>query len=988
MAYKIKKKQAKNKGAMGVVDEVYDMGEDIVQRANPFSMSGRSLGYSDEAQENVRKGKHKVLSPHLKMLGQKDIPMKKEKKQKMKGKIAVMLLMSVFLLSFSSALQTCEKTSSLSCFDDVTENSVIATSKWVLDYSTDEDFFLWIDDPKTRRTEVCLLNNTATGLNELDQHKNLYDRDGELIIQLNRHRVRSSESGFDRDYYGFCRMIANDDVDYIKFGNHSTVVTYEDDTLEVIDINGTVLQDITLTENTDQCLVNCYARGHSVLYEDGILFEDFDFVDINGDLVDLSSGQISLKVEQEENVSIPYYAQTCTDFLGVDNATYEVCEYDLSCSNVTVENETFEVCSRVLEGYNYEIIDTSYYEPYDLSILSAGAYDWQISANKEAETEIDWAVSFQGFDTDTIRQYWAWWNSDWEYKKTISNLTGNITGLYSIDKEVGMNTAFTDVRFLDSATNSIELNYSIARYKNGSGLAFENLNTTGLVSYYKLDEVSGAVLDSYGSNDGTNFGATTSIGGIINTAYDFENSNNDYIDLGTGVGFTNEDMTLNTWVYLEDNGANYQTFIGGQLYGYALYMYHNDGDKLGFGKGGVGEIRATTGGHIPYNEWSMITVTYDQVANEVSFYYNGIADLNNPYNYSDEFNSGINYYLGRGSSTTIMHEGGLDEVAFWSRVLDSQEIIKNYNAQAVDFRVNTLGFSSIDMFYGNDLVTASTQSASKTYFEPVSAYYFDDGFTDYVSGYHATNVGTTHTTGYVDGGFDFAGGSAKMTLDIPANTIGTGEFTLAGWIYPRDTGENPLITTYAGTSTDMVFRIVGGSTIDFNLGVNGGSCPLNTWCHIVATRDSSNDLTLYLDGQVIDTGNSVANVDPNGNWELGFRKGNPTNQYLNGIVDEVLVYDKALTSDQVEALYTFGTSSFVLEDEEIEVIEIPTISQNNGVDLYGIMESSGAGLGIFMTMLAIAFPILLFGFMIVGLVFAVGYAFATLLTKSNLFNHK
>src|SRR6056297_1422363 len=63
--------------------------------------------------------------------------------------------------------------------------------------------------------------------------------------------------------------------------------------------------------------------------------------------------------------------------------------------------------------------------------------------------------------------------------------------------------------------------------------------TPSLTSYYKLDGTSGDVIDSHGTNDGTNNGATRGETGKINDAFDFDGSN-DYIqtpnimEIGTG----------------------------------------------------------------------------------------------------------------------------------------------------------------------------------------------------------------------------------------------------------------------------------------------------------------------------------------------------------------------------------------------------------------------------------------------------------------------
>lgn len=55
----IKKKRKKceeGDDIMSVVDDIYGVGEDVVQRANPFTLAGNSMGYSDEKQKRIRKG--------------------------------------------------------------------------------------------------------------------------------------------------------------------------------------------------------------------------------------------------------------------------------------------------------------------------------------------------------------------------------------------------------------------------------------------------------------------------------------------------------------------------------------------------------------------------------------------------------------------------------------------------------------------------------------------------------------------------------------------------------------------------------------------------------------------------------------------------------------------------------------------------------------------------------------------------------------------
>ena len=60
-------------------------------------------------------------------------------------------------------------------------------------------------------------------------------------------------------------------------------------------------------------------------------------------------------------------------------------------------------------------------------------------------------------------------------------------------------------------------NYKYASFKLGSHSTNIDL-TSGLVSYYSLQETSGDVIDSHGTNNGINNGATRGVTGIINNA--------------------------------------------------------------------------------------------------------------------------------------------------------------------------------------------------------------------------------------------------------------------------------------------------------------------------------------------------------------------------------------------------------------------------------------------------------------------------------------
>ena len=70
----------------------------------------------------------------------------------------------------------------------------------------------------------------------------------------------------------------------------------------------------------------------------------------------------------------------------------------------------------------------------------------------------------------------------------------------------------------------------------------------GLVSYWELDETSGDVIDSHGSNEGTNVNATRGVSGKINTAFEF-NGTNAWVNIPDDPTLKNYDsFTVSAWI--------------------------------------------------------------------------------------------------------------------------------------------------------------------------------------------------------------------------------------------------------------------------------------------------------------------------------------------------------------------------------------------------------------------------------------------------------
>jgi len=205
-----------------------------------------------------------------------------------------------------------------------------------------------------------------------------------------------------------------------------------------------------------------------------------------------------------------------------------------------------------------------------------------------------------------------------------------------------------------------------------------NLNTN-LVSYYKLDESSGSVLDADGSNDGTNYGATPHVTGKINTAYDFDGID-DYIDLGSGLITENAEVTINVWVKSNDP-SEYSEIIGqtADSAGRQMLAIQQSSGKFRLVGCESDETQIFVSSTTDVTtSWQMVTLVRD--SNSYDIYVNGNYENTATWDGTDITNSNPIQIGRRGTpSSGLQFDGKIDEVGIWDRVLTSSEVTQLYN---------------------------------------------------------------------------------------------------------------------------------------------------------------------------------------------------------------------------------------------------------------------------------------------------------------------
>jgi hypothetical protein len=190
---------------------------------------------------------------------------------------------------------------------------------------------------------------------------------------------------------------------------------------------------------------------------------------------------------------------------------------------------------------------------------------------------------------------------------------------------------------------------------------------------------------------------------------------------------------------------------------------------------------------------------------------------------------------------------------------------------------------------------------------------------DATSTYHIT--GTTEAGKFGNGG-NFDGADDYVNIGSPTVLDDMYELTYSAWIYPTADGDRDMLSKadyykefrLAGTSPNMYLRVCAASTLSENSACSNssaGSITLNTWQHVTATYNHNGDqiARLYINGQEVSYSlqekfEGALESDASGDLNLG-RRGNGS-RYFSGSIDEVRIYNRALTPAEVQSLYKWA----------------------------------------------------------------------------------
>jgi len=400
----------------------------------------------------------------------------------------------------------------------------------------------------------------------------------------------------------------------------------------------------------------------------------------------------------------------------------------------------------------------------------------------------------------------------------------------------------------------------------------------------------------------------------------------DKVDLGSdkpndGTGA----ITISAWI----NPTTFGEGSKGRIIGNgSLYFYVNDSnDRLTLSRDNDQELHSANDS-ISTGVLQHVVVISDSDGDNTNFYINGSLSGTANQDATAPVAGSSNTFIGNSNAGDRTFHGIINEVAIWDSVLTLAEIQAIFNdGVALDVSSDSGNYeSSGDLvgYWRNNVL--HTDGKWKDLTE-------SDG-----SGNNGTITGSPDTILLPEGttsGKDILGfplthtNNGWLNLDeleyvnVPQSSpleFGTGNFSVECWMKTTDSASTMGLVSYGDRNDGAGWSLIKDATnVDFY--IDDGSTQVGTegtsnvtdgdWHHIVVSVDKSANQILYVDNVAEDTDavTSVGNIDTNDVDVIAIGRYHHNDawfRYFNGSIDEVKIYNKALSSAEVTKNYKHG----------------------------------------------------------------------------------
>ncbi|MDO8592254.1 MAG: DUF2341 domain-containing protein [bacterium] len=445
----------------------------------------------------------------------------------------------------------------------------------------------------------------------------------------------------------------------------------------------------------------------------------------------------------------------------------------------------------------------------------------------------------------------------------------------------------------------------------------------GPVGWWKMEEGSGTALyDTSGNGNNSNFagGPTWSAGkfgkGIKLDGVDDYSTVNHSSALNPGAA----NFTVSTWLkwngsgrggVVKNNGDT--SCVGcGAYSGWGLINNNNGTPAFLIGTSNSNYRSAIGASSVPIGQWVYLTGAWDTSTQTAYIYQNGVLIASNSSSGGTVGDVNFSYNMNFGSLSTDNYGAGnldnavFDDVKIYNYARTPKQIVEDMNAghPAGGSPVGSqAGYWKFDEGYGsvaydsspnklNGIIYGTATSTLNGKFNKALTF---DGVNDYVDLGNSTNL-------------DIGTGDYSVTFWIKRAVTGTGASQILLNNGATNASQQGYIVGLTGADKLYVYVMDGSGSYVINDLLSASSVGTN-WTHVVWVLQRNGYSMFYINGKQDGTPVAISNT-ANISHVSGLKVGtyNLGSNYYNGLMDELKIYNYALTSDEVKVDYNKGAS--------------------------------------------------------------------------------
>lgn len=407
-------------------------------------------------------------------------------------------------------------------------------------------------------------------------------------------------------------------------------------------------------------------------------------------------------------------------------------------------------------------------------------------------------------------------------------------------------------------------------------------DTSGLVSYWKMDEDSGRTLkDSKGSSDGTlQSEAVQWVAGKMGNALSFDGLNSQYVQVPPfSDGWWLNGVSVEAWVYF--NGSD----SSGTILDVGLRLFIDSDGKINL-ENGRGHILLTSDSSLETGRWYHIVGTVGPGTMPRKIYINSALDASDA---GSVENIGNAAFQDIGNNATYFDQplnGKIDELRVYAGALSQADVDDLYNSG------DGTETPAADLEAGWHFNESSESTAADYSGNNYDGTLYPAGFSRWISGKYNNGLQFAYASNQyalVDNQFDWSGdfslewwikGSTPRTnFDV---MIGLGSYYYFSRAY--NPGDGTYNLSFYGTGQNDV--------------INSTDLSDNQWHNVAIVKTGTGThIRAYIDGileSTVDNAYSLTSTDLYFGKFAGFET-----SYFNGKLDDVAFYNRVLSQEEI-----------------------------------------------------------------------------------------